>query len=226
MTANSDLEKPVTVGLFDVISSEIKYAGKIVEVRVDQVIMPGGAVAAREAVKHHRAVAVVALDELNRVVLVSQYRHPMRRRLWELPAGLLDIDGEDAMTAAARELGEEVGVAAADWQVLVDVVPSPGISDEGIRIYLARGLVDGGRQGEISHEEADLAIVRVPLAAAVEAVFRGDIVNGPAVSGLLAAQLALAGAVALRPADQGWANSPALVRTDDEELTQPPTLSG
>jgi len=220
------LERPTTPGLFDVVDTEEKYAGKIVQVRVDQVVMPGGKVAAREAVRHHRAVAVVALDEDDRVILVSQYRHPLRRRFWELPAGLLDIDGESAQPAAARELAEEVGIRADDWQILVDIVPSPGIMDEGVRVYLARGLTDIGRQGEITDEEADLTIVRVPLTVALEGVFRGDIVNGLAVSGLLATKLALQDGRQLRPGLQEWADSQALIRADDEELTQPPNLTG
>lgn len=211
--------------VFDVVSSETVYDGKIVRVRVDQVRMPGGTVAARETVGHDRAVAIVALDDDQRVVLVAQYRHPIRRRLWELPAGLLDVEGELPLAAAQRELAEETGLRANRWQVLVDVVPSPGIMDEGVRIFLARGLTDIGRQGDIAHEEADLTIERVPLAAAVDGVFRGDIVNGMAVSGLLAAHLALTGERSLRPGAQPWTGSQALARGDDEALTQPPTLS-
>lgn len=212
-------------GVFDVVSSETVFAGKIVQVRVDQVRMPGGGIAAREAIGHDLAVAVVALDDDDRVVLVGQYRHPVRRRLWELPAGLLDIDGELPLAAAQRELAEETGLRADRWQVLVDVIPSPGIMDEGVRIFLARDLVDIGRQGEIAHEEADLTIVRVRLTDAVAAVFRGDIVNGMAVSGLLAAHTALTGERTLRPGADPWTNSQALARGADEKLTPPPTLT-
>lgn len=211
-------------GLFDVVSSETVFDGKIVQVRVDQVRMPGGGVAGREVVAHHRAVAVVALDSDGRVVLVGQYRHPIRRRLWELPAGLLDIEGELPLTAAARELAEETGLQAADWQVLVDVLPSPGIMDEGVRIFLARDLTDVGRQGEIAHEEADLIIERVSLGDAVAAVFAGDIVNGMAVAGLLAAQTALTAGLGLRPGDESWEGSQVLARGADEELSPPPVL--
>lgn len=225
MSTGQEIEKPITPGVFDVVSSEVKYAGKIISVRVDQVVMPGGKIAAREAIGHDQAVAVVAIDDQDRVILVSQYRHAMRRRLWELPAGLLDIAGEDPLAAAARELGEEVGVEAEDWQVLVDIVPSPGIMDEGVRVYLARGLKDVGRQGDISDEEADLTIDRVPLTVAVAAAFRGEIVNAHAVAGLLAAQLALQNRVPLRPAADAWDSGPALVRGPDEELSELPALS-
>ena len=221
---SAELEKTETPGLFDVVASEVKFAGKIVSVRVDQVVMPGGRVVAREAIGHHRAVAVVALDEEDRVVLVGQYRHALRRRLWELPAGLLDVPGEEPQPAAARELAEEVGLGAADWQVLVDCVPSPGIMDESVRIYLARGLTDIGRQGEITDEEADLTIQRVPLAAAVSGVFGGDIVNSHACVGILAASLALQEERPLRPGDDPWTTGSSLVRGGDEPLRKPPAL--
>ncbi|RIJ77570.1 NUDIX hydrolase [Nakamurella silvestris] len=209
--------------VFDVLSSKRVFEGRIAKVRIDEVVMPGGGSAAREIVEHDRAVAVVALDEDGCVVLIEQYRHPLRRRLWELPAGLLDIEGEPAREAAARELAEEVGLAAERWDVLVDIASSPGFTDEAVRIFLARGLIDIGRQGEIEHEEADLRIVRVPLARAVEAVFAGRIVNSSAVAGLLATQAALTGGLPLRDGAESW-TGPALQRGDDEELGSAGTL--
>jgi 8-oxo-dGTP pyrophosphatase MutT (NUDIX family) len=221
---HAELEKPVTPNTYAIVGTQVPFIGKIISVRIDSVVMPGGEVALREAVHHHQAVAVVAIDDEDRVVLVGQYRNPFRRRFWELPAGLLDIEGEDALETAKRELGEEVGIAASDWQLLLEFVPSPGIMDESIRIYLARGLTDIGRQGEISHEEADLVIVRVPLETAVAAIFRGDIVNGPAVSGILAARTALSGDVALRPADLPWDTAQGLIRPEHEPLQPAPPL--
>lgn len=209
--------------LFDVVSSETVFDGRIAKVRIDQVAMPGGGVAAREVVGHDKAVAVVALDEDGCVVLIEQYRHPLRRRLWELPAGLLDIEGEPAQEAAARELAEEVGLVAERWEVLVDLASSPGFCDEAVRVFLARGLIDTGRVGEISDEEADLTITRVPLAKAVQAVFAGQIVNAAAVAGLLAAQAALTGGLTLRDGNERW-TGPALRRGDDEALGTAGTL--
>ncbi len=157
-------------------------------------------------------MAVVAIDDDGNVVLIEQYRHPLRRRLWELPAGLMDIAGESAQPAAARELGEETGLAAADWSVLVDVAASPGFTDEVVTIFLATGLSDIGRQGDLDDEEADLKIVRVPLATAVSAALAGQIVNASAVAGLLAASVALnvrpGAEVVLRNTDDRWSDGP------------------
>ena len=154
-----------TPDTFSVVDSRVAFAGKIATVRIDEVVMPGGGTALREVVEHDRAVAVVAVDDDGNVVLIEQYRHPLRRRLWELPAGLMDVHGESPQPAAARELGEETGLAARTWSVLVDVAASPGFTDEVVRVFLATGLIDIGRQGEIGDEEADLKIVRVPLSS-------------------------------------------------------------
>jgi 8-oxo-dGTP pyrophosphatase MutT (NUDIX family) len=195
--------------LFSVVASERMFEGKVANVRIDTLVMPGGGTAKREVVEHQRAVAIVALDDDDQVVLIEQYRHPLRRRLWELPAGLMDIDGEPARSAAERELGEETGIHAASWSVLLDVAASPGFTDEVVRVFLATGLTEIGRQGEVEHEEADLTVVRVPLARAVEAALAGDIVNASTVGGLLAASIAVRSSVQLRPADDPWTSGAA-----------------
>jgi ADP-ribose pyrophosphatase len=195
---------------FETLASETVYVGSIFALRADEVSMPGGASARREVVEHYGAVAVVALDEDDNVVLVYQYRHPLGRRLWELPAGLLDLGGEPPEVTAARELAEEVGLSAAHWRVLVDLDSTPGFSDESVRIFLATGLTDIGRP-EAEHEEADMVVERVPLAEAVRRVFSGDIVNGIAVAGILAAH-AMSDAEALRPVDAVWTDRPTAFR--------------
>lgn len=195
--------------IFSVVASRRAFEGRIAKVRIDTVVMPGGGTAEREVIEHDRAVAVVAVDEQQRVVLLEQYRHPFRRRLWELPAGLMDVEDESAQPAAARELGEETGLAAANWSLLVDFASSPGFTDEAVRVFLATGLTDIGRQGTIADEEADLEIVRVPLAVAVAGILAGHIVNGSAVAGLLAASAALGSGAGLRPADQAWTSGPS-----------------
>ena len=195
---------------FDTLASETVYVGKIFALRADEVSMPGGASARREVVEHYGAVAVVALDDDGNVVLVYQYRHPLGRRLWELPAGLLDLGGEPPVVTAARELKEEAGLAAANWRVLVDLDSTPGFSDESVRIFLATGLTDIGRP-EAHDEEADLRVERVPLAQAASRAFSGEIVNSIAVAGILAAHT-MPHADALRPVDAPWTDRPTAFR--------------
>jgi ADP-ribose pyrophosphatase len=170
--------------------------------------MPGGRVAQREIVEHPGAVAIVPLHDDASVVMIDQYRHAVGRRLRELPAGLLDTPGEDPVATARRELVEEVGCTAQDWSVLVDVVSSPGFSDEAVRVFLARGLTEIGRPAGGDDEEADLSVVRVPLADAVRQVLAGEIVNASTVAGLLAAQAVLAGTAQPRPVDASWPDRP------------------
>jgi ADP-ribose pyrophosphatase len=187
---------------FQTVDSETLYVGKIFALRADEVRMPHGNTARREVVEHYGAVAVVALDDDNNVVLVYQYRHPLGRRLWELPAGLLDLGGEAPHLTAARELQEEAGLAAAQWRTLVDLVSAPGFSDESVRVYLATGLTDVGRP-DARDEEADLTLRRFPLDEAVRMILGGEIVNSLAVGGILAAHT-VSDTAALRPVDAPW----------------------
>lgn len=193
---------------FQVLASHTAYIGQILALRVDQVTMPGGGSATREVFEHPGAVAVAAIDQQGRIVLVNQYRHPLGRRLWELPAGLLDVYGEDPAVTARRELAEEAELAAEAWSVLVDMVPSPGLTDESVRIYLASGLSAVDRPEEPRHEEADLRVHRMPLVDAVRMVLAGEIVNGIAISGIMAAHLVRSGAVEPRPVDTPWPDRP------------------
>jgi ADP-ribose pyrophosphatase len=110
---------------YEVVDSESIFKGRIVSLRRDSVRMPEGTISQREVVSHIGAVGVVALDDEGNVVLVNQYRHPVRARLDELPAGLLDVDGELALDAAKRELLEEAALIADDWHVLLDLHTSP-----------------------------------------------------------------------------------------------------
>lgn len=192
---------------FTTVASETIYVGNIFALRADEVSMPGGRTARREVVEHYGAVGIVAMDDNGNVALIYQYRHPVGRRLWELPAGLLDIGGEAPHLSAARELEEEAGLRARDWGVLVDVISAAGFSDESVRIFLATGLTDVGRP-DAHDEEADLTLRWFPLAEAVEMVLDGTIVNSLAVAGILAAHSIDRGVRELRPVDAPWPDKP------------------
>lgn len=182
-----------------VASSEQLVTGVLVRVRRDAVRMPGGQLAGREVVEHPGAVGVVALDEAGQVLMIRQYRHPVGRLLWEIPAGLRDKPGEPLLAAAERELLEETGYRAADWRVLVDYFSSPGFSTERLRIFLATGITEvPRRQREYvpENEEAHLLVAWVPLEQAAAAVLAGDLHNGAAAVGILSAYAARHGGFA------------------------------
>jgi 8-oxo-dGDP phosphatase len=200
---------------FEVLSSEPRFSGSVFDVRTDAVRMPDGSVANRDVVVHPGAVAIVALDADSQVVMVRQYRHAVRSELLELPAGLLDVEGEPALTGARRELYEEAALAAADWTVLLDMYNSSGMSDEAIRVYLARGLTEVGEQDrfEPEHEEISMTVERYPLEELVRMALAGELVNGTAVAGVLAAWATRADDWAgLRPADAPWPARPDRAR--------------
>lgn len=176
----------------------------------DVVEAPSGETMKRDYLRHTGAVGIIALDDDENIVAVRQYRHPVGHKLVEPPAGLLDVDGEDPLPAAQRELAEEAELAASEWHVLVDQFNSPGCCQENLRIYLARGLSRVGRPDgfEVEGEEAHMDVVLVPLDAAVDAVLGGRLQNPTMVVGTLATHAALRGGRELRPADAPW---PAVV---------------
>ena len=182
----------------ETLSRTERYAGPIFTVYSDQVTMSGGGTVKRDVVVNKNAVVVVALDDVDRVVLIEQYRHAVGERLWELPAGLRDVEGEEPARTAARELAEEADLHAARFDLLVDLHTSPGFSAETVRIFLARELtpVPEDERHERTDEEADIRIVWRDLDEAVAMVLRGEITNAAAVAGLLAAA---------RARDDGWA---------------------
>jgi ADP-ribose pyrophosphatase len=183
---------------YAVLARHERFTGPMFSIVTDDVAMPGGRVAARDYMRHVGAVAAVALDDEGRVVLVRQYRHPVRRFLWELPAGLVDVAGEPAAATAARELAEEADLLADRWDLLLDLHSTPGCSNELIRVFLARGLRPvPEHELHVRHdEEAELTTRRLDLDEAVGMIFRGEITNGPCIAGLLAAA---------RARDNGWA---------------------
>lgn len=190
---------------YEVKSSELVYTGAIIKVRRDVVAMPGGKDAGRDVVVHPGAVGVVALDDQGRVLLLHQYRHPVGEKLWELPAGLLDVEDEPASAAARREFAEEAGLGADEWHTLADTYTSPGMTDEAIRIFLARRISELPDKYQRVDEEADLELEWVPLEDAVSRVMQGEITNAMAVVGILAtAHARETGFERLRAVDAPW----------------------
>ena len=188
-----------------VVSSAELARGRLVTLRTDKVRTPDDQLAERDVVIHPGAVAVLALDDDQQVLLIRQYRHPVRRLLWEIPAGLRDVAGEQPWATARRELLEEAGYRARDWQVLADYYTSPGFSTERLRVFLARDLEfvpEAERDFVPEAEEAQLLVAWLPLDEAVRKVFAGELHNGVAALAILAAYAARSeGFAGLRPAD-------------------------
>lgn len=176
------------VASWPVVSSEDVYdSGWVMSVRRDVITRPGhDEQFARIVVEDPGAVVVLAVDDQERVVVVRQYRHPARRRLLELPAGVLDAPGEDPEQAARRELLEETGLEAESWQHLLTTWATPGKSEETHVFYLARGLAEVEHDFEPDHEEAEMTVERVPVADLVEAVLDHRAQDGPLAIAVLA----------------------------------------
>ncbi len=174
----------------------------------DTVVTPTGDSMNRQYLMHPGAVAVIALDELDRVVVVRQYRHPVSFQLIEPPAGLLDAEDESWLAAAQRELAEEAMLAADDWRLLIDMFTSPGCNSESIRFFLARGLRDVPRPDGfvVEHEELDMEICLMPLVDLLDGIYAGKVQSPTLVAGILALEAARLGGRldALRPASSPW----------------------
>ena len=176
------------------------YTGNIWAVDKDTFELEGQTLV-RDYICHMGAVAVVAVNERDEILVITQYRHAVGHRMVELPAGLLDIAGEPPAAAAARELLEETGYRASDWAVLVDLCTTPGSSSEALRIFVARGVEFAAHDvAALDGEERGIERHWVALADAVEAVLGGKWQNPTAVAGVLA----LAAGGATRPADAPW----------------------
>ncbi|MGM9473278.1 NUDIX domain-containing protein [Pseudarthrobacter sp. YS3] len=195
------------------LSTEKVYEGRIWDVVSDSFkLSESGEALTRDYIDHPGAVAVLPMNEAGEVLLIKQYRHPVGMDLWEIPAGLLDVEGEDFVVGAARELAEEADLAAAQWNVLADFFNSPGSSSEAIRIYLARDLteVPHHQRHERTDEEAEIEFHWISLDDAVASVLAGRLHNPSAVVGILAAAAARAdGFSGLRPADAPWPAHPS-----------------
>lgn len=192
-----------------IVSSEVVFEGAIWDVRRETFDYNGDQIT-REFVDHTGAVSVLAVDDEDRVLLIKQYRHPIRSREWEIPAGLLDVADEDPLEAAKRELAEEVDLSADSWSVLSDYVTTPGGNNEAIRVYLARGLTDTDAFAR-EDEEADIEKRWVPLDEALDAVVARRVQNPSLVVAVYAAFVARSrGWSTLAPADAPWPQREAL----------------
>jgi 8-oxo-dGTP pyrophosphatase MutT (NUDIX family) len=190
-----------------VVAAEAVHRGMVWDVERDTVDLGPGGVVRREYIRHPGAVAVLAMDDDGRVAVVHQYRHPVRQELWELPAGLLDVDGEPPLDCARRELMEEADLRAQRWDVLVDWFNSPGGSDEALRVYLARDLspVPESQRHTREAEEHGMPVRWASLDEIRDAVLEGRVHNPSLVVGGLAAWAARSvGWTTLRPADTPW----------------------
>ena len=177
----SDSESDFTEHTVD---SKTLYRGRLLHVLEDEVRMPDGRPGRREYIRHPGAVAMIPLLDGETVVLVRQYRYPLRRHFYEIPAGKIDA-GEDALQAGKRELREECGYEAASWEPLTTFDPCIGYSDERIALYVARGLTRVERAPE-DGEFLEEVTLRLPLA--LEWVRTGRITDAKTIVGLLWAE--------------------------------------
>jgi ADP-ribose pyrophosphatase len=199
-----------------IVASETVFTGKVWNIRRETFRYNGHDIV-REFVDHTGAVAILALDDDDRALLIKQYRHPVRHRDWEIPAGLLDLHGEPPLAAAKRELAEEADLEAEDWNVLAEFYTSPGGSDEAIRIYLARTVRPTAEAFERTEEEADIEKRWVPLDDVVDAVLARRIQNPSLIVAALAARTAReTGWSQLGAADSPWPRHPKLGRPDGD----------
>lgn len=192
----------------EVLSTEVPFEGKIWDIRRDEFLYNGEKIT-REYVDHTGAVAILALDDQDRVLLIKQYRHPVRHREWEIPAGLLDVHGEQPLAAAKRELAEEADLVAEQWNVLGEFYTSPGGNNEAIRIYLARGISAAESAFDRTDEEADMEVRWVALDEIVDAILSRRVQNPSLIVGVLSARVAREnGWSQLGAADEPWPRHP------------------
>ena len=192
----------------EVVSSDVVFDGRVWDIRRETFVLDGHEIT-RDFMDHTGAVAVLALDERDRVLLIKQYRHPIRMRDWELPAGLLDIRGESPLTAAQRELAEEVDLQAETWHLLTEFMTSPGGSNEVLRVYLARGVSATPQVFDRTEEEAGIELRWVPLDDVVDAVLSRELQNSILAIAALSAQAGRArGWTTLGDPNAAWPRHP------------------
>ena len=190
-----------------VVERHVAFTGRVFSIVTDHVQLADGTVVVRDVMAHPGAVAVIAYRDPGEVLLVRQYRHPVGRDMWEPPAGLLDVAGEDPLAAAVRELHEEADAVAKEWSVLLDLFTSPGGSSEAIRIYLARGISEVPHADRFAREAEEREMISrwVPVDEVLAGIAAGALQSPTLISGILALDAARrAGWATLRPPDAPW----------------------
>jgi len=173
----------------ETLNSRKVYSGKIINLRVDEVMLPNGKKSTREIVEHQGATAIVAINERNEVIMLRQYRKPVELTILEIPAGRIEA-GEDVETCAQRELMEEIGYYAGKLIPLIDFYSTPGFSNEKMYIFLATQLKSKKKPAD---SDENIRIEEIPFEEAVEKVYSGEIVDAKTIIGLLIANQYLKG---------------------------------
>jgi ADP-ribose pyrophosphatase len=195
------MDQPADV---EIVNESIVFTGRVWNIR-HETFRYNHETLGRDFVAHTGAVAVLVIDDEDRILAIRQYRHAVRLREWEIPAGLLDIEGEDPLEAAKRELAEEVDLVADNWSVLSDYSTSPGGSNEIVRIFVARGLHAIEEAFDRTGEEADIELRWVSLDDAYEAALNRRITNSVILIAVLSAHASRArGWSTLLPGDSPW----------------------
>ena len=163
------------------LSAEYKFKGRIINLRVDEALLPNGATASREIVEHNGGICVVPLTENNEILMVEQFRYPYSEVVLEIPAGKRD-GNEEPLEGGKRELKEETGATAESYTFLGELYPTPGYCGEIIYMYLARGLSYGETDPD---EDEFLNVKRIPLETAVEMIMSGEIKDAKTQAAIL-----------------------------------------
>lgn len=175
------------MALYDVTETSIEWSGKLSRIRVDHVVMPGGETVPREVAEHIDAVAIVALTPDDEVVLLRQYRHPLGGYQLELPAGILDEEGESHQEAVRRELAEEAGMHVENVQQIARFANSAGWSDEHTTLFVGTGArrAEPPAEFEREHEEADMELVMMPFSEALDMAVTDQLTDAKTLMGIL-----------------------------------------
>lgn len=162
------------------LSTQDIFSGRIIKVKVDRVKLPDGRESSREIVEHAAAVAIVAIDNNKNIWMVRQYRKPVEETLLEIPAGIME-ENETPLYSAKRELEEETGLRANNWESIMSYYSTPGFCNEKLHIFMASDITRGQMNTD---SDEFLEIVKIPLEKAYDMIFQGQIVDGKSIIGI------------------------------------------